>query len=326
VADELEVGLATVARVRQRFVEQGLEAALAPKPTARAYARKLDGAAEARLVALACSAPARGAQPLDAAAVGRPDGRARARRRAAVVRDRAPRVKKNELKPWLRQMWCIPPGQDCQFVAAMEDVLEVYHRPHDPTRPVVCLDETSKQLIGEIRAPLAARPGEPSRYDCEYVRNGTANLFVAFEPLAGWRHAEVTDTRTRRDFAWFVKGLLDGRYRDADKVVLVMDQLNTHSTASLYEAFAPEEARRLAERLEVHHTPKHGSWLNMAEIELSVLGRQCLDARIEDKPTLASEVAAWEAVRNDAKARVVWRFTTADARVKLKRLYPSVQV
>jgi hypothetical protein len=221
-------------------------------------------------------------------------------------------------------MWCIPPAGDCAFVAAMEDVLDVYKRPHDPGRPVVCLDETSKQLVGEIRTPLAPAPGQVARYDCEYVRNGTANVFMAVEPLAGWRHAAVTDTRTRADFAWFVKDLLDGRYRDAERVVLVMDQLNTHSTASFYEAFEPEVARRLAERLEVHHTPKHGSWLNVAEIELSVLGRQCFKERAEDKPTLAREVAAWEAQRNRTGSRVNWHFTAADARVKLKRLYPSI--
>ena len=223
-------------------------------------------------------------------------------------------------------MWCIPPHADCEFVAAMEDVLEVYRRPHDPRRPVVCLDEASKQLVGEIRVPLPARPGEPARHDCEYVRNGTANLFMASEPLAGWRHVAVTETRRRVDWAWFVKGLLDGRYRGAERVVLVMDQLNTHAVASLYEAFPPEEARRLAGRLEVHHTPKHGSWLNMAEIELSVLGRQCLGERMADRPALARAASAWQATRNRKHRRVDWRFTTADARVKLKRLYPSVQV
>jgi len=221
-------------------------------------------------------------------------------------------------------MWCIPPEHDCEFVAAMEDVLEVYARPYDARLPQVCLDEAGKQLIGEVRQPLPARPGQVEKYDCEYQRNGTANLFVAFEPLAGWRHLEVTDTRTRPDFAGFVRRMLDGRYRGARKVVLVMDNLNTHSTGSFYEAFEPAEARRLAGRLEIHYTPKHGSWLNMAELELSVLGRQCLGERTEDKPTLAREVAAWEAERNRLKVKANWRFTTADARVKLKRLYPSI--
>ena len=224
-------------------------------------------------------------------------------------------------------MWCIPPEADCEFVAAMEDVLEVYKRPTDPRRPLVCMDETSKQLIGEIRVPLPAQPGpggKPIRYDCEYVRNGTANLFIAFEPLSGWRQVRVTDSRTRSDWAWFIKDLLDTRYRDAKKIVLVMDQLNTHSAASLYEAFAPTQARRLAEKLEVHYTPKHGSWLNMAEIELGVIARQCLGDRTEDKPTLAAQVRAWATRRNRLHCRVDWRFTTADARVKLKRLYPSL--
>jgi hypothetical protein len=187
------------------------------------------------------------------------------------------------------------------------------------------MDETSKQLIGEIRVPLPARPGEPLRYDCEYVRNGTANLFVAFEPLAGVRHVAVTESRTRRDWAWFIKDLLDQRYPAADRVVLVMDQLNTHSVASLYEAFDPAEARRLAERLEVHHTPKHGSWLNMAEIELGVMARQCLGDRIADKRMLDERVRAWADARNRARRRADWHFTTADARVRLKRLYPSTQ-
>jgi hypothetical protein len=230
------------------------------------------------------------------------------------------------VKPWLKEEWCLPPGAaDCEFVAAMEDVLEVYQRPHDPARPLVNVDELSKQLVGEVRDPLPARPGEAAKYDSEYVRNGTANLFVAFEPLGGWRHLEVTDARTRADFAAFVKSLVDGRYRDAEKVVLVMDNLNTHTVGSLYAAFGPAEARRIADRLEIHYTPKHGSWLNMAEAELSVLARQCLDRRIPEKAMLAREVAAWEAARNAKNVGADWRFTTADAREKLKRLYPAVE-
>jgi hypothetical protein len=223
-------------------------------------------------------------------------------------------------------MWCVPPDADCEFVAAMEDVPAVYHRPHDPRRPQVCLDEASKQLVGEIRSPVPAAPGRPARYDSEYVRNGTANLFVAFEPLAGWRHVAVTDGRRRADWAWFVKDLVDGRYRDAERVVLVMDQLNTHTAGSLYETFPPAEAARIASRLEVRYTPKHGSWLNMAEIELSVLSRQCLRPRVPDKAALAAQVAAWQAKRNRRHCRMDWRFTAADARVKLKRLYPSADV
>ncbi len=206
----------------------------------------------------------------------------------------------------------------------MEDVLAVYHRPLEARRPVVCMDETNRQLIGEVRPVTSARPGRGTRYDVEYVRRGTANLFVAFEPLAGWREVAVTTRRTRADWAEFMRALLDGRYRDAERVVLVMDQLNTHGVASFYEAFAPAEARRLAERLEIHHTPKHGSWLNMAEIELSVLQRQCLDRRIAEVETLGRETKAWTRRRNEAKARIDWRLTTEDARIKLRKLYPSL--
>jgi len=205
----------------------------------------------------------------------------------------------------------------------MEDVLEVYRRPYDPLRPVVCMDESTKQLLAEVRVPQAGRPGAAERYDCEYRRNGVATLFLAFEPLAGWRHVQVTQTRTRKDWAWFIKGLLDERYAQTERVVLIMDNLNTHSGASLYETFAPEEALRLLRRLEIHYTPKHGSWLNMAEGEFSVLGQQCLDRRIESSELLIQETAAWEAQRNQAAIGANWKFTTEDARVKLRKLYPS---
>ena len=207
----------------------------------------------------------------------------------------------------------------------MEDVLDVYQRPADPARPVVCLDETSRQLLGEVRPPLPPAPGRPARHDPEYVRGGVANLFLVCEPLRGWRQVRVSDRRTRLDFAHCVRDLIDVHYPDAEQVVLVLDQLNTHSPASLYEAFAPAEAKRLADRLEVHHTPKHGSWLNVAELELSALQRQCLDRRLGDRATMEREVAAWVAARNAAATAVDWRFTTADARVKLKRLYPALQ-
>jgi hypothetical protein len=208
----------------------------------------------------------------------------------------------------------------------MEDVIEVYHRPRDPERPVVCVDEGGKQLVGDVRPPLPVRAGSPAKEDYEYVRNGVANLFLAFEPLAGRRVVEVTERRTAVDFARFLKHLLDVVYPSARRLVLVTDNLNTHGTGSLYEAFEPAEARRLAERIEWHYTPKHGSWLNMAEIELSVLARQCLDRRIPDRETLAREVAAWETKRNAAEVVADWQFTTADARVKLKRLYPTIQL
>jgi len=206
----------------------------------------------------------------------------------------------------------------------MEDVLEVYHRPYDAERPVVCLDEASKQLIAEVREPLPAQPGSVAKYDSEYERRGTANLFLAVEPLGGKRTVQVTDRRTKIDWAQFVKFLLMTVYPEVAVVVLVMDNLNTHGIGSLYEAFDPETARALAARLEIHYTPKHGSWLNMAETELSILSRQCLDRRIESKQLLTREVTAWEAHRNAHHCTIDWQFTTADARIKLKRLYPSV--
>jgi len=222
-------------------------------------------------------------------------------------------------------MWCIPPEQSAEFVCAMEAVLDVYCRPYDPAFPVVCMDETSKQLVGETRLPLPPLPGQPQRYDYEYERHGTANIFLFTEPLGGWRRVAVTDRRTKVDWALQVRQLLDVDYPDAKVVTLVEDNLNTHGYASLYEAFEPAEARRLMERLELVYTPKHGSWLNIAEIELNVLSRQCFCQVIGDKPTLEQEVAAWEADRNASQTGVDWQFTTADARIKLKRLYPKIQ-
>ena len=208
----------------------------------------------------------------------------------------------------------------------MEDVLDTYAQPHDPSRPVVCVDEGGKQLIGDVRAPLPVRPGSPAKQDSEYQRGGMANLFLAFEPLAGRRQVEVTERKTAADFARFLRRLSDEWYPRAEKVVLVCDNLNTHAPASLYEAFAPAEARRLAGRFEWHYTPKHGSWLNVAEMELSVVARQCLDRCMPDPETLRREVQAWEEARNAAVVKVDWQFTTADARVKLKRLYPTAEL
>lgn len=208
----------------------------------------------------------------------------------------------------------------------MEDVIEVYHRPFDPECPTVCVDEGGKQLIGEVRPPLPVRVGSPAKEDYEYRRNGVANLFMAFEPLAGRRVVEVTERRTAVDLAKFLKRLLDEVYPDARRGVLVTDNLNTHGVGSLYEAFDPAEALRLAKRIEWHYTPKHGSWLNMAEIELSVLTRQCLDRRIPDTETLKREVAAWQQRRNAAEVKADWQFTTAEARVRLKKLYPTIEL
>jgi hypothetical protein len=214
---------------------------------------------------------------------------------------------------------------NAEFVCAREDVLEVYHRPYDPKRPQVCLDETSKQLVGEVVQPIPAEPGQPERFDYEYLRNGTANLFMICEPLAGWRHAMVTERRTAKDFAEVRRWLAEDVYPQAEQIVLVMDNLNTHKLASLYEAFEPAGARRLSERFEIHYTPKHGSWLNVAEIELSVLARQCLDRRIESQDELLKQLEPWELERNERAIGVNWRFTTADARIKLRRLYPAVE-
>jgi hypothetical protein len=206
----------------------------------------------------------------------------------------------------------------------MEDVLEVYKQPYDPLRPVVCLDETSKQLISEKAAPLPTAPGETARYDYEYAREGVANIFMLFEPLAGQRDVMVTERRTRKDYAECLRILSDETYPEAEKIVLVQDNLNTHSPASLYEAFTPAEAKRIADRFEVHYTPKHGSWLNMAEIEFSILGRQCLKRRIASAEDLRRETAAWETIRDQRTAKVNWQFKTEDARIKLWKLYPSI--
>ena len=206
----------------------------------------------------------------------------------------------------------------------MEDVLEVYHLPYDPDYPVVCMDESSKQLIGEVREPIPCAPGQPARIDDEYVGNGVVEIFMEVEPLGGKRHVAITERRTRKDWAMQIKQMLDERYPDAIKVRLVMDNLNTHSITSLYETFPPKEARLLAERLDIHYTPKHGSWLNMAEIELSVLKGQCLDRRIADMATMQAEVAAWERDRNNSLKKIDWQFTASDARIKLKRLYPKM--
>lgn len=207
----------------------------------------------------------------------------------------------------------------------MEDILAVYQRPYNPKRPVVCMDESSKQLIRETRIPIAPQPGQVERFDTEYERNGTCNIFLSCEPLKGWRDVEVTDSRTKVDWAHYIKKLVDGPYMDAEKIVLVSDNLNTHNASSFYEAFPPQEARRIIEKLEFHYTPKHGSWLNIAEIELSHLNRQCLGRRIPDKETVIKEVTAWNEERNEKHSVVHWQFTNEDARGKLKKLYPIIE-
>lgn len=224
----------------------------------------------------------------------------------------------------MSKYWKIPPDQNASFVAAMEDVLDVYARPYDKDFPVVCMDESSIQIIGEVSEPIPAAPGHPELIDDEYVRKGVASIFVEVEPLGGKRQVKITERRTRVDWALFVKEMLDTRYKSAKRVLLVMDNLNTHRIASLYAAFPPEEAKRLADRLEIHFTPKHGSWLNVAEIEISVLKRQCLAGRIDCIDKMQKKAAAWNLERNNRQAKVDWQFKTDDARIKLKRLYPSI--
>ncbi|MGH9353482.1 MAG: IS630 family transposase [Terriglobia bacterium] len=320
----LETSASMVYRVRKQLVEEGFEAVLSRKPRATpAVPRIFDGEKEARLIALACSKP--------------PRGRARWTLRLLEnkvvelhIVDRASdstigrTLKKNALKPHRRQCWVIPPKANSAFVAAMEDVLAVYTRPRDGDYPLVCLDETSKQLLAETRLSIPMKPGRPARCDYEYERNGTANIFMMFAPLEGWRHVKVTDRHTAIDYAHVLKDLADLHFVDARTIVLVQDNLNTHSKASLYEAFPAAEARRLVERFEWHYTPKHGSWLDLAESELGVLSSQCLDRRIPDKQSLIDEIAAWEYDRNASHARANWHFTTPTARVKLRHLYPSM--
>ena len=318
IAAALDTSIDTIARTRQQLVEEGLDAALTRKHSPNSARRRIfDGAAEAKLIALACSSPPKGRKRWTLTLL-----------ETAVVElnivERASdntigRTLKNALKPHLHKQWVIPPEANAAFVAAMEDVLEVYQRPRDPNRPLVCLDETTKQLIKETRVPIPAKPGQPARHDYEYERNGTANLFMLFAPLQGWRHVEVTGRRTAVDYAQILKALADRHFPAASKIVLVQDNLSTHKPASLYEAFPPAEARRLVERFEWHFTPKHGSWLNMAEVELSVLSSQCLDRRIPNMRTLADEIAAWHAHRNNNHTKADWQFTTASARIKLKR-------
>jgi hypothetical protein len=321
-ATAVEVSVATVERVRQRFVEHGMESALERKAPERQYMRRLDGAAEAKLLAVACGEPQAGC----------------ARWTLRLLADRLVELKvvksvchetvrqtllANDIKPWLKRQWCIAPTASAEFVCGMEDVLEVYHRPFDPQRPVVCLDETTKQLVSETRSPLPATTGRPVSYDYEYERQGVASLFMMCSPLSGWREVRVQERRTKIDYAQCLRALAEEHFPQAQKIVLVQDNLNTHVTASLYEAFPPVIARRLLERFEFHYTPKHGSWLNIAEIELSVLSRQCLNRRIGHWNTLRQEIAAWTARRNQPNSKINWRFTTEDARIKLKKLYPS---
>ncbi len=321
IAATLGVSGSTVYRIKRRFVEGNLELALTEEERPGA-ARKLTGREEALLVATACSSPPQG----------------RARWTLGLLADEMVkltehedlsyetvrrRLAENELKPWQKTMWCIP-KVDGTYVARMENVLDLYAEEADPTRPVVCFDESPTQLIGEVRAPIPAAPGQPERYDSEYKRNGTANLFVFLDAHQPWRHVKVTDHRTASDCAHCMRDLADVHYAEADIIRVVLDNLSTHTAGALYETFTAEEAHRLLKRLEFHYTPKHASWLNMVEIEIGVRRGQCLDRRIGERDQLESEIAAWQNQRNESGARIKWMFTTERARVKLARAYPKV--
>ena len=320
IASSVSVGGSTVYRTKRRFVEGNLELALSEEARPGA-ARKLSGKETALLVATACSSPPAGRKrwTLDLLAgemvqLTEHDGLSRETVRRRLAED--------DLKPWLRKMWCIP-QVDGTYVARMEDVLDLYAEAADPRRPVVCFDESPTQLIGEVREPILAAPGQRERYDCEYRRNGTANLFVFLDAHNSWRHVKVTDHRTVRDFADCMRDLVDVHYPDADRIRVVMDNLSTHTAGALYEAFPAPEAHRVLQRLEFHYTPKHASWLNMVEIEIGVLRGQGLDRRIGAREVLVSEIEAWERQRNSSGARVKWKFTTQKARDKLARAYPD---
>ena len=283
----------------------------------------MDGVQEAHLLALACSEHAKGHRRWSLRLLASEMVRLQYIEEVSHVTV-SNVMQSNELKPWLREEWCIPPTQNAEFVYRMEDVLEVYQRPEDARFPLICFDETPVQLISETRQSIPARKGHPERYDYEYRREGTANLFMFFAPLLNWRHVKVTEQRTKAYWAICIDELVHQHFPNAERCILVEDNLNTHTPAALYETFEPAKARNILDRLELHFTPKHGSWLNMAEIELSVLSRQCLNGYIPHRDILASETSAWEIERNTNKATVDWRFTTADARIKLKRLYPVV--
>lgn len=320
IAETLPCGTSTIYRAKKRLVEEGLDAALSELPR-KGGLRKLTGKEEATLVALACSKPPPGSarwtlQLLADHLVCLVDHDSLSKE---TIRRR---LAENELKPWRREMWCIP-SIDAEYVMRMEDVLDLYGEPADRDRPVVSFDETPIQLIGETRVPVVAAPGRLHRFDYEYCRNGTANLFVFVDAHHPWRHVKVTEQRTAIDFAECMRDLVDIHYPDASVIRVVMDNLNTHRAKNLYQAFPPAEARRILRRLEFHFTPKHASWLNMVEIEISVLSRQCLNRRIPDAETLTREVAAWQRKRDASGARIKWMFTVDGARTKLGRAYPK---
>ena len=319
IAASVGVGGSTVYRTKRRFVLGNLEAALSEEPRPGAD-RKLSGKEEALLVATACSNPPKGRARWTLELLA--DELVRLTEHGSLSRETVRRrLAENHLKPWRKDMWCIP-QVDGEYVARMEDVLDLYAEPPDSKRPVVCFDESPVQLIGETRQPIPAMPGQLERYDCEYKRNGTANLFILLDAHRSWRRVKVTDSRAAVDFAACMRELCDVHFPKAERIRVVLDNLSTHSAGALYQAFPAAEARRMLRRLEFHYTPKHASWLNMVEIEIGVLRSQCLDRRIATKARLIAEVAAWERHRNASGARIQWMFTTYNARAKMGRAYP----
>jgi transposase len=319
IARSLAVGGSTVYRTKRRFVEGNLARALDEEPRPGA-ARKLSGYGEALLVATACSSPPEGRARWTLELLAGEMLRLTQHRRLSRETVRR-RLAENALKPWRQKRWCVP-RVDGEYVARMEDVLDLYAEPPDPKRPVVCFDESPTQLIGEARQPLPPKPGQVARYDYEYRRNGTANLFIVLDVHQPWRRVKVTERRTAVDFAARMRELAEVDFPNAERIRVVLDNLSTHTPGSLYEAFPAPEAQRILRRLEFHFAPRHASWLNMAEIEIGVLRGQCLDRRIGEREQLEREIAAWERARNAAGARVRWMFTTEKARAKMGRAYP----
>lgn len=316
IAATVAVSASTVYRTKRRFVEGNLETALSEEPRAGAE-RKLSGQEEALLIATACSAPPEGCARWTLELLA--EKMVRLTEHESLTRETVRRrLVENELKPWRKDMWCIP-QVDAEYVARMEDVLDLYGETADPRRPVICFDESPVQLIGEVRQPISAKPGQLERFDCEYHRNGTANLFVFLDAHRSWRQVKVTEHRAAGDFAACMRDLCDVFYPDAEKIRVVMDNLSTHSAASLYVSFAAPEARRILRRLEFHYTPKHASWLNMVEIEIGVLKSQCLDRRMDNKEFLVS----WQQRRTSRGEKIKWMFTTEKARQKMSHAYPD---
>ncbi|WP_407357251.1 IS630 family transposase [Methanolobus sp. WCC5] len=324
ISSVLNVSMRKIDRVKKRFVEDGLDLALHGKENERIYEKKIDGDLEAHIIALSCSDPPHGHSQWSLRLLA--DKVVELEYIDSISYESIRRVlKKNELKPWKKVGWVIPPKQNSSFVAQMEMVLYVYKRAYSALFPVVCMDESPKQLISETRNRIPASFGKPEKYDYEYRREGVCNIFIACEPLTGKRIVEVTERKTKRDWAQFIEKVA-AKYKSAKRITLIMDNYDTHTPGSFYEIFHPEKAKQLLDRFELIFTPKHESWLNMAEIELNVLNKQCLNRRIGDKKVLIDEIKAWEAYRNERCSKINWQFTTSDARVKLKRFYPTIEV